>query len=53
MMTWLITSCTFRPMKKRTGVIAGIARSGGGRDSPVGYGHTDDNEDVRQNFFPT
>ena len=35
-------------MKKKTGVIAGIARAGGGRDSPIGYGHMDDNGDVRQ-----
>ena len=42
-----------RPMKKKSGVIAGIARMGGGRDSPVGYGHMDDNEDVRQKTFPT
>ena len=50
LLTFLVTS---RPMKKKSGVIAGIARAGGGRDSPVGYGHMDDNEDVRQKTFPT
>ena len=42
------TYCCRRPVKKRNGgVVAGIARTGGGRDSPIGY--EDDNEDVRQN----
>ena len=36
-----------RPIKKKSGVIAGMPRVGGGRDSPVGYGHMDDTEDVR------
>ena len=36
-----------RPMKKKSGVIAGIARNGGGRDSPVGSGQYDENGDVR------
>ena len=35
-------------MKKKTGVIAGVGRMGGGRDSPVGYGYMDDNGDVRR-----
>ena len=36
-----------RPIKKKSGVIAGIAHAGGGRDSSVGYGPMDENEEVR------
>ena len=43
----LIIRFISRPIKKKSGVIAGMPRVGGGRDSPVGYGHMDDTEDVR------
>ena len=52
----LITS---RPLKKKSGVVAGIAHKSGGRDSPVGYGYAGDNGDVRPrklaqlSFFPS
>ncbi|KAI9879463.1 MAG: hypothetical protein M1830_008510 [Pleopsidium flavum] len=39
------------PIKKKSGVIAGIARAGGGRDSPVGYGTMDDNEEHENNDY--
>lgn len=42
----------YRPIKKKSGVIAGIARAGGWRDSSVGYGAMDSNEEVRK-FTPT
>jgi len=44
----LIRNKKRRPIKKKSGVIAGIGRAGGGRDSPVGYGPMDDNEEVRE-----
>lgn len=44
----LTTNKIYRPIKKKSGVIAGIARAGGGRDSSVGYGAMDSNEEVRK-----
>ena len=38
----------YRPIKKKSGVIAGIARAGGWRDSSVGYGAMDSNDEVRR-----
>ena len=38
----------YRPIKKKSGVIAGIARAGGWRDSSVGYGAMDSTEEVRK-----
>ena len=40
-----------RPLKKKSGVVAGIAHKSGGRNSPVGYGHGGDNGDVRPRKF--
>ncbi|MCJ1402431.1 hypothetical protein MMC11_005651 [Xylographa trunciseda] len=39
------------PLKKKSGVVAGIAHKSGGRDSPVGYGHTGDNGEVDNNDY--
>ncbi|KAI9845227.1 MAG: hypothetical protein M1837_004982 [Sclerophora amabilis] len=38
------------PIKKKSGVIAGIARSGGEQDSPVGSGTTGEREDDNNDF---
>ncbi|KAI9809548.1 MAG: hypothetical protein M1827_006783 [Pycnora praestabilis] len=39
------------PMKKKSGVIAGIARASGGRESSVGYGAMDDHETPENSDF--
>ncbi|MCJ1378968.1 hypothetical protein MMC17_002067 [Xylographa soralifera] len=39
------------PLKKKSGVVAGIAQKSGGRDSPVGYGHAGDNGEVDNNDY--
>ena len=42
----LTTSAIYRPIKKKQGVTAGIARTGAGRDGSVN--HVDEKEAVRQ-----
>jgi hypothetical protein len=37
-------------MKKKNGVVAGIAQKNGGKDGPVGYGHADDGGEVSPRF---
>lgn len=37
-----------RPLKKKNGVVAGMARSGGVRQSPIGSSHADGDGQVRQ-----
>ena len=51
----LTINIILRPMKKKTGVVAGIAQKSGGKDGAVGYGLTGDNGDVRPSpkFPPT
>lgn len=40
-----------RPVKKKTGVVAGVAQSGSGRERSVGNGAVDDNEKVSQHVI--